>query len=381
MVSDVSFPRVNGVSTSIQTFRTELRALGHESSLIAPAYPRQESPTDPAEIRLRSRPVPGDREDRLIRLRDVLALTDTLRARQFDIVHIHTPFVAHYAGLRLARRLGLPVVGTCHTYFEEYGKYYFPRLPESLVRFCARRLTVSQCAALDAIVVPSEQMLGVLRGYGVTVHAERIPTGIDTARFRGGDGSRFRAAHGIPATRPVLLHISRVAHEKNLDFILRAVKRVTADVPDLLLVVAGDGPALGHVKELAGRLGIGANCLFVGYLDRATALLDCYRSGDAFVFASRTETQGLVLLEALALGVPVVSTAVMGTADVLKDVKGAVVAPDDEAGFAAAVSALLRDPARRARLAALAPADAAAWSARAMAERLVGFYERVLARR
>jgi 1,2-diacylglycerol 3-alpha-glucosyltransferase len=118
--------------------------------------------------------------------------------------------------------------------------------------------------------------------------------------------------------------------------------------------------------------------LFVGYLDRDGALLDCYRAGDAFVFASRTETQGLVLLEALALGVPVVSTAVLGTADVLAGVGGALVAPDDVAGFAAAVTRVLTDGALRARLAAAAPADAAAWSAGAMAQRLVALYRELI---
>ena len=381
MISDVSFPRVNGVSTSIHTFRTQLHELGHDTTLIAPAYPGDTTPASPSEIRLRSRQVPGDPEDRLIRYRDVLALTETLAARQFDLVHVHTPFVAHYAGTRLARRLGIPVVETYHTYFEEYGQHYMPLLPKSFMRFFARRLTVSQCAALDALVVPSGQMIDALRAYGVRVKAERIPTGIDTGRFCGGDGLSFRRQHGIDPARPVLVHISRVAHEKNIDFILRAVKRVAAEIPDVLLVIAGDGPALPHVKALASSLGILGNCLFVGYLDRATTLLDCYRSGTAFVFASRTETQGLVLLEAFALGVPVISTAVMGTADVLRDVRGALVAPDEEAGFAATVIKLLRDPALQAELAAAGPADAAAWSARAMAERLVDFYSRTIAAR
>lgn len=311
--------------------------------------------------------------------RRVLALRPMLAQRAFDIVHIHTPFVAHYAGTRLARQLGVPVVETYHTYFEEYGQHYMPLLPRAFMRFFARRLTVSQCAALDALVVPSNQMIDALRAYGVSVRAERIPTGIDMSRFRGGDGMAFRRQHGISPERPVLVHISRVAHEKNIDFILRAVKLITAQVPDVLLVIAGDGPALPHIKQLAGSLGLAANCLFVGYMDRATTLLDCYRSANAFVFASRTETQGLVLLEALALGVPVVSTAVMGTADVLRDVKGAIVAPDNEHGFAAAVVSLLRDPELQARLREVAPGDAQAWSARAMAERLVGLYEELVA--
>jgi glycosyltransferase involved in cell wall biosynthesis len=270
-------------------------------------------------------------------------------------------------------------VETYHTFFEEYLHHYVPVLPRFATRMLARRLSVSQCRDVDALVVPSGQMLATLHRYGVNSRAEIIPTGIDLTRFTGGDGARFRAAHGIPLDRPVLVHISRVAHEKNIDFVLAAVALVRRKVPNVLLVIAGEGPALGHVKRRAEALGLAGNVLFVGYLARDGALLDCYKAGNAFVFASRTETQGLVLLEALALGVPVVSTAVMGTADVLKDARGALVAPDDPTGFAARVVELLGDPALHARLAAAAPADAAAWSARAMAERLLGLYASVAA--
>jgi glycosyltransferase involved in cell wall biosynthesis len=227
---------------------------------------------------------------------------------------------------------------------------------------------------VDALVVPSPQMLEKLRNYGVETRAEVLPTGIDPARFRGGDGARFRAMHGIPADRPLLVHISRVAHEKNIDFILRMLVVVAGEMPEVLLVIAGEGPAESHLRTLVQRLGLSQQVLFVGYLDRSSSLLDCYKAGHAFVFASRTETQGLVLLEALALGTPVVSTAVMGTADVLKDAQGAVVVEEDESAFAAAVIRVLRSPELRASLAAKAPADATAWSASAMAERLVQLY-------
>jgi glycosyltransferase involved in cell wall biosynthesis len=377
MVSDVSFPRVNGVSTSIETFRRSLTELGHPSTLIAPAYPGDRG-GDPDVIRIASHAVPRDPEDRLMSAGRVAALAAVLARRHFDVVHIHTPFVAHYAGVRLARRLGVPVVETYHTFFEEYLHHYVPLLPRSLTRLLARRISASQCRAVDALVVPSSQMLATLRGYGVTTRAEVLPTGIDLARFAGGDGARFRAEHGISATRPVLVHISRVAYEKNIDFVLDALTRVRRTISDVLLVIAGEGPALGHLKRRVAALGLDAHVLFVGYLARADALLDCYRAGDAFVFASRTETQGLVLIEALALGVPVVSTAVMGTAEVLAGAAGALIAPDELDGFAASVVRVLGDPALRARLAAAAPGDAAAWSARAMAERLLELYRSLI---
>jgi 1,2-diacylglycerol 3-alpha-glucosyltransferase len=379
MISDVSFPRVNGVSTSIATFRRQLHELGHTTALVAPAYATEASDDGPV-VRVASRPVPLDPEDRLMSRRDLRAKLAALAGQRFDLIHVHTPFIAHYAGVEFARRMAVPVIETYHTYFEEYFHHYVPFLPRALLGFLARRLTVSQCAALDALVVPSQAMQSALEQYGVRTPMHVIPTGIDGARFHGGDGAAFRRRHGIGAGRPVLAHISRVAHEKNIDFILRALVLIVRAQPDVLLVVAGEGPALPHTRRLAQRLGIADHVLFVGYLDRGGELLDCYRAADLFVYASRTETQGLVLLEALALGVPVVSTAVMGTADVLRDVKGAVVAPDDEAAFAMTVANTLADPALRARLAERAPLDAAAWSARAMAERLESLYRQLLSR-
>jgi 1,2-diacylglycerol 3-alpha-glucosyltransferase len=382
-VSDVYFPRVNGVSTSIQTFRDSLEALGHEAWLVAPAYPEHAqgvATTDDARlIRVPSRGVPRDPEDRLMRRDGVRALAPRLAAAGIDLVHIHTPFAAHYAGCALAQALRVPVVETYHTYFEEYFHHYLPFVPRGLLKWASRRLSVAQCRDVDALVVPSTPMLEALRAYGVDGRAEVIPTGLQPARFRGADGTRFRAQHGIPAARPVLVHVSRVAHEKNIDFIVRALVRIRAAVPDVLLVIAGEGPAQAHLRRLVDALGLAANVLFIGYLDRSGPLLDCYAAGDAFVFASRTETQGLVLLEALALGVPVVSTAVMGTRDVLAGTHGAVIAPEDEAGYAATVVAVLQDPARRAALAAAAPADAARWSADVMAGRLLALYEALVA--
>jgi glycosyltransferase involved in cell wall biosynthesis len=155
---------------------------------------------------------------------------------------------------------------------------------------------------------------------------------------------------------------------------------VHRSVPETLLVVCGEGPAEARLARLARELGIAAAVRFVGYLDRATRLLDCYRAADAFVFASRTETQGLVLLEAMALGVPVVSTAVMGTRDIVEPGRGAMVAADDEADFAACVTRVLRDPLLRARLGAEGREHARGWSASALARRMEAFYRTVLDR-
>jgi 1,2-diacylglycerol 3-alpha-glucosyltransferase len=176
----------------------------------------------------------------------------------------------------------------------------------------------------------------------------------------------------------MLLYVGRVAYEKNIDFLLRALERALAQIPDLLLTIAGEGPALPSLQRLVAKLNLQEHVMFVGYLDRRGALLDCYRSADAFVFASRTETQGLVLLEAMALGVPVISTAVMGTRDIVGPGRGALVPEDNDSDFARSIVKLLKDAALRVRLRTEGRAYAAEWNAGALAGRLVDAYREVI---
>ena len=378
MISDVYFPRINGVSTSIQTFRRGLHAAGHETFLIAPEYPAGRSADEGGILRVPSRYLPRDPEDRAMKLGAIRALRWQVERLDPDLVHIQTPFIAHYQGTALARALSVPVIESYHTYFEEYLHHYVPLMPRAVMRFVARRFTVSQCNVLDALVVPSRAMEQALVDYGVRCPMHIIPTGMEMERFADGDGDRFRAQLGIAPGQPVLVHVGRIAHEKNIDFLFRMFALVVRAKPGAVFIVAGEGPALNACKAYVRSLGIEQQVRFVGYLSRERELLDCYRAGDLFVFSSKTETQGLVLLEAMALGVPVVSTAHMGTADIVNPQRGAHAAPDDEGAFASIVVKLLEDPLRRAAMSAEARAYAATWSASAMADRLAGLYGAVV---
>ncbi|HYM34356.1 MAG TPA: glycosyltransferase, partial [Steroidobacteraceae bacterium] len=154
MISDVYFPRVNGVSTSIRTFRRELTALGHHVRLIVPNY--EVACEDDVDIlRVPSRGVPRDPEDRMMRRKSIDRLLSQLSKDRFDIVHIQTPFVAHYAGIYLAKQLRVPTIESYHTFFEEYLHHYVPFVPRNVMRLIARRVTVSQCNAVDRIISPS----------------------------------------------------------------------------------------------------------------------------------------------------------------------------------------------------------------------------------
>lgn len=378
MISDVYFPRINGVSTSIATFRRELQALGHRIDLIVPAYP-QDHDDDEGITRVPSRYLLIDPEDRIMRCGAVLAQEGFLRRQAYDIVHIQTPFLAHGLGVKLAKRLNLPCIESYHTFFEEYLFHYLPFMPRSLMRALARRFSRHQCNQVDGIITPSSAMLEVLRDYGVTVEGAIIATGIQSGEFAQGDGQAFREKLGIAPGRFVLTHVGRIAHEKNIDFLLRALQGIQKHMPDIALIIAGDGPALAHIKKLARKLGLHDNVFYAGYLDRQNELPACYHAGDAFVFASRTETQGLVLLESLAAGVPVVSTAVMGTRDIVLPKRGCVPAQENEADFALKTIELLHDETRRHRLGKEARVFAREWDARAQAQRLLSFYQQIIA--
>lgn len=376
MVSDVYFPRINGVSTAIQTYHDALADQGVEVRLVAPSYD-----TDcraPWVTRIPSRSVPRDPEDRLVSWREMRKAVMKEAAAGCDLIHIQTPFIAHYIGYRVARHQRLPVMATYHTLFEEYLHHYAPLLPASWLRSAAKRFSRSQCNALDAVIVPSRAIHDRLGEYGVTTPRHILPTGIPLHRFGSGDGARFRAVQGIAPDRPVALYVGRVAHEKNIDFLLEMIQHARADRPDLLLVIAGEGPALQHLRERVREQCLGGNVLFVGYLDRQHELPDCYSAANLFVFASRTETQGLVLLEAMAMGVPVVALAAMGTVDILSSKLGAITPPDDPQAFALAVVGLLNDPARCLRLSAQARAYAQQWSDQALAKRMAALYAELI---
>jgi len=386
MISDVYFPRINGVSTSIQSFRSELIASGHRVTLICPDYPEsitleraKDQHDDEDILRLPSRKVLLDPEDRMMSYGAIINLLPILRGRTIDIVHIHTPFVAHYAGVKLARKLAIPVVESYHTFFEEYLYNYVRWAPRNWLKWAARFFSKSQCNAVDALVVPSSPMRDALQTYGVRTGMHIIPTGLNLDTFHTPPTSDFRAKLSIRDDQPILLYVGRVALEKNIDFLLNMMPFVLKETPEAILVIAGEGPAESHLQRKVAAMGLQASVKFVGYMRRDGALQDAYRAADLFVFASRTETQGLVLLEALALGTPVVALGAMGTLDVLNPDGGCMIAPDDPSEFAEAVNQTLNQPDRYQQLVDQAPRYAETWTAAQKTQQLLEMYRQQLA--
>jgi len=384
MTTDTYFPRISGVASSIESFRAGLVRQGHEIDILLPAYDgrKRYAPDDDERAlwRIPSWRIPLYPEERFMKFRALRSRRRDMSNAAYDLVHIQTPFIAHYHGVRLARHLRIPVVLSYHTYFEAYVDHYYPKIPGGLRRGSVRRLSRRQCHGVDGVVVPSQAMAEILWGYGVNQPVRVIPTGVKLEHFAEGKGAEFRKQYGITGQRPILLYAGRIAPEKNIPLLFNALPYILEQMPDVLLMLAGDGPARPMLEALVEEQGLSNSVRFLGYLERKEALKDAYAAADLFVFPSQTETQGMVLIEALAAGLPVVGVPALGSADLLGLGKGTRSARNDPMDLASQCVALLRDYGLRARLAAEARQLAAEWSEDRMAQNLSQFYTEIAGR-
>jgi glycosyltransferase involved in cell wall biosynthesis len=297
-----------------------------------------------------------------------------------DVVHASSPFVTGLLGRRLARRLGVPLVFTHHTRFGDYGHYLGPLArPGAALTMAYLRRFWAGCAA---VIAPSRDLAEEIRSHLGPALAQRvhvIPTGIDVEGIRKMAPVDPRPSAGWPPGSIVLASLGRLAPEKSPGVILDAVARL----PATRLLVIGGGPSEAGLRRRAAGADLARRVAFTGALPRPDALASL-KGADVFLFASRTETQGLVLAEALAAGLPAVAIDGPGVGDSVRDdVDGVVVAGEPATGrgqrLADAVAALLADPDRRARLATRAGADADRFSVATWVAQIEALYRSIAA--
>ena len=358
--TEVYHPVVNGIVASLDGLAAGLRALGHDVYMFAPRVPGYEE--DGPVYRMPSLPLPVSAPYRLtvpvVNRRNRNAIVNRL-----DVLHAHSPFVTGWMSVRYARRLRIPLVYTYHTRLEEYA-HYVPFEPNA-TRRAASTLTRGFANLADAVIVPTPAMRDRLLEIGVTTRVEVIPSGIDLKRFGGGvRNAALRASLGVREGERMLLFVSRLAREKNVELLVDALALCKNPVR---LIVAGDGPERQALQERAIALGVFERVNFLGEVER-DSLPDLYASADAFVFASVTETQGLVLAEALAAGTLVLAADAPQIRDVLGGA-GRTVTPAASA-FAAAMDAVppTSDPAETQRAIASAARFGIEEQARKVAE-------------
>ncbi len=374
MMTNSYTPVVGGLERSIQQFAECYRKRGHRTVVVAPTFPRMpRREKDVVRVPALSRfnkahfsvqmPVPG-------------AVSRALKGFQPEIVHSHHPFLVGSTALRLAYAQDLPLVFTHHTLFEHYT-HLLPLDSPATKRFVIR-LAVGYANLCDLVFAPSRSVKDLLIQRGVRVPIEVVPTGILLRQCRRGNGLRARSALGIPPEAFVVGHVGRLGPEKNLGFLARAVALFLRRHPGAHFLLVGDGPSRRELSEVFRRWGAGDRLHCPGTL-QGQPLVDCYHAMDLFAFSSKSETQGLVALEAMAAGAPVVALRAPGMVDIVKDGRnGILLRQESVEEFAGALSRFADLPAGEIRrMRRNAAREASSFSMDRCADRALKLYERV----
>jgi 1,2-diacylglycerol 3-alpha-glucosyltransferase len=331
MMTNIYVPYVGGVERSIESFAERFRRQGHSVLIIAPKtdQPVNEDPTNVFRVSAIKNfndtnfpvtiPLPG-------------ALVSRLEEFQPEIVHSHFPFIIGSAAVRVAASYEIPLVFTYHTMYERYIHYIHS--DSEHVRTFVKSLAAGYANLCDLVIAPSRAVEKLLRHRGVAVPIEVIPTGVDAQTFATGDGGGTRRKYHIRPECFVAGYVSRLTSEKNLVFLQDAMARLLKKHKDTRFLIVGDGLRRQAMEDFFFENDLSEQVVFTGMLD-GQALVDAYHAMDVFVFTSKSETQGMVLAEAMAAGLPVVALEASGVTDILQDGEnGYMVRQEDAALFA-----------------------------------------------
>jgi 1,2-diacylglycerol 3-alpha-glucosyltransferase len=326
-------PHVGGVARSVAAFTEEYRSRGHRVLVVAPEFPdmpRQE--TDVVRIPAIQN---FNASDFSVVLPIHPQLTDTIDAFRPDIVHSQHPFLLGMTAVRIARRRNLPLVFTHHTLYERYT-HYVPGDSPALKRFTIE-LATRYANLADQVFAPSESIRDLLLQRGVVTPIAVVPTGVRLEQFAQGDGCAFRRKMGIPEEAFVVGHLGRLAPEKNLEFLARAVADFVGSHRHAHFLVVGSGPSETAMRAIFLEAGLGMRLHIAGILQQQ-ALADALHAMDVFAFASTSETQGMVLTEAMAAALPIVALDAPGAREVVRDRRnGRLLTDTTPAAFSAAL--------------------------------------------
>ena len=376
MVTNTYTPHVGGVARSVAAFSDAYRARGHRVLVIAPTF----EGVPPAERDVVRVPAIQhfNGSDFSVRLPIPALVNEALAEFDPDIVHSHHPFLLGDTALRIAAAWNVPLVFTHHTMYEQYT-HYVPGDSPALQRFVID-LASGYANLCDQVFAPSDSVASVLRERGVETPISVVPTGVDVLRFAEGDGQAFRREHGIPQDATVVGHLGRLAPEKNLAFLAVAVANFLKRRPHAHFLVVGAGPSASDLRERFAEAKLSERLHLVGILQKRD-LIDAYHAMDVFAFASQSETQGMVLTEAMAAGVPVVAVDAPGAREVVHGRQNGRLLPSEKVTSFAKALAEVADakPEVRRSMREAALATAQEFSMPHQAERALAVYESLIA--
>ncbi|WP_291319881.1 glycosyltransferase [Desulfonatronospira sp.] len=378
MFTNTYLPHVGGVARSVDFFSQDLRKMGHEVLVIAPTFPGFSPGVEEEGGVLR---VPAlqnfNGSDFSVRLPLPFTINRQLEKFRPDIIHSHHPYLMGDSALRMAMQHDLPLVFTHHTLYENYT-HYVPLNSRRMQRFVVE-LSTKYANMCSMVVAPSESIALLLEERGVKTPMEVIPTGVDLDFFAAGNGAAFKEEYGLEKDQLVIGHVGRLAPEKNLEYLSRAVALYLQENPGAVFVVVGDGPSMEDIRAVFQDKGLSDRLILAGQ-KTGQGLADAYRAMDFFVFSSTTETQGMVLAEAMAAGNPVMALDASGVREVVRDGENGRLldAHSSERDFAGALEEFAGDKSKQKEWRQNALKTAASFSRESCARRMAGIYERVI---
>lgn len=363
-------PLANGLATSVETFARAFRRAGHQVTVVAPQY-RRTVPDEANVLRVAGIRAPTHHAY-VLPIARWPGVARAVAALDLDIFHAQHPFLLGAAAGRWARGAGRPLVFTYHTRYDRYA-HYVPG-PSRLVGRLAVRWAMAFGRRADLVIAPAAAVARELRARGLRVPIEVIPTGVALSPVWGpAQRATSQEALGLEGS-PLCLSVGRLAREKNQAFLLAAFARLLRDLPAARLLLVGEGDDRARLERLAAALGIGERVRFVGAVPHEAVTL-YYLAADLFLFPSTSETQGIVALEALAAGLPVVAVSSEAAADLLLDGEAGLITPEDPEAFAVGVVTLWEKPERRRAMGVAGRSLAAQYAPDATAARLLEFYQ------
>jgi len=364
-------PNVNGVVRSVSSFRDAFTRLGHNVFIFAQET-RDYEDTEPFVFRYPAVKIPTVDYSAVLPVSH--SINSVLPILKLDVIHSNHPTLLGDVAVTKAKDLNLPLVFTFHTMYHEYT-HYFLGMDNELVKQIVRK-SVRYLKQCNHIVTPTESIRQMLLDFGVRGPVTAVPTGIDLRPYQEADGQAIRNKYGWGRDK-VLVSIGRMAPEKNWTTLLDAMAQVCKQRRDVRLVLIGSGPQAKELEEYAAKLGIGDRVQFTGLvpMDAVPAYL---KAADLFVFASISETQGLVTMEAMSAGLPVVAVDATGTSDEVTDGEQGLLTENDSAALARAILKVLDDPALYAHLQEGAARKARSFDIMAKARQMLDVYAQAI---
>jgi len=371
-------PLVNGVVTSISSLKEAYERKGHEVYIFAP---RVEDYLDQEKNVFRYRSV-----NLTSKVKYPLPIPLSFRAKKVitefnpDIVHFHHPFLLSLPAIMYGRKLGIPKILTIHTQYEQYA-YYVSPVPERVTHEAIKMIISNLAYKTDCITTPSASMKKIIENYGIKNRIEVIPNAIHLISFKEDDElkrTEIRKKYNLKENDKIILFVGRVASEKSIDRIIKAlaiIKKRNTDKEKLLIV--GNGPAMDELKQLARTLKVEEDVIFAGTISYEE-IQHYYKMAYVFTIASTTETFGIVTIEALASGVPVVAVKAPGAADILTDAVDGLLVDDNVEKIANALEKIIKEPELREKLSRGALKTSEKYSINTISEVMLNLYREVI---